>query len=74
MGLFLSCDVFVEYISIKLFIFIWNTMNYFVKLKVVVVSSKLLKYSKSLPYDITVNTCYNGWMMLSGDQGDVTMD
>ncbi len=26
--LFLSCTVFVEYISIKLFIFIWNSMNY----------------------------------------------
>ncbi len=62
--LFLSCDVFINTSPLKLFIFIWNTMNYFFMVKVVVVaSSQQVKCSISLPHDVTVNrplSFYNG--------------
>ncbi len=32
--LFFSCDVFLNIIPLKLFIFIWNIMNYFLIVKV----------------------------------------
>ncbi len=53
--LFLSCDIFRNIFPLKLLIFIWNTTNYFLIVKVVVASSQQEKYSVSLPHDVRVN-------------------
>ncbi len=53
---FLSCDVFMNIFPLKLFIFIWNTMNYFFIVKVVVTSSQHVTCSVSMLLDITANT------------------
>ncbi len=73
--LFLSCDVFLNIFLVKLFIFIWNTMDYFFILKVVGAPSQQEKCSISLPNDSKRPlSCHNEFVMLSRQLCDVTMD
>ncbi len=74
---------FFEFISSKIVISFWNTMDSFFIVKVVVASSQQVKCSISLPHGITVNThcyvtmgmwCYLGNYVTSQWVGDVAID
>ncbi len=73
--LFSFCDIFVKYISTKMFIFIWIIMDYLFIVKIVVVSSPQVKCSMPLPHDIIVNDlwCYNVYVTLCMQLCDVTI-
>ncbi len=47
---------------LQLFIFIWNSMDYFFIVKVRVASSQQVKWPISVPHDVTVNTHCSGTM------------
>ncbi len=49
-GLFLPCDVFVAYISIKLFIFMWKSMDYLFIVKIATASSQQKMFQMTAPF------------------------